>query len=256
MECKTPPRVTFTNLSTVPGLFHGVFTRQGGVSAPPYESLNVGVNGDAPEAVRENLERVKAAAGVEWLVASKQVHGVALEFIDEESVRGLEKRSPTLVAPPADALATNLSGLGLLIKIADCQSILLVDPESRIIANIHSGWRGSVLNIAGNTVNRLERFGLAPSRTLAAVSPSLGPCCAEFINFEREIPEEFWPFRVGPHHFDFWAITRSQLLAAGLLEEHIECAARCTVCEKSEYFSYRGEHETGRMASVLGWKRS
>jgi polyphenol oxidase len=249
-----PPRVTFGNLSRVPGLFHGVFTRRGGVSEPPYESLNVAWNNeDSPGAVRENLTRVKSAARVEWLATSRQVHGDALHFLDEP--QKLEVLAPTLLAPPADALATNLAGLGLLIKIADCQSIMLVDPESRIIANIHSGWRGSVLNIAGKTVRRLEGLGLNPARTLAAVSPWLGPCCAEFANYKKEIPEEFWPFRTGPVHFDFWAITRSQLRAAGIAEENIEFAAKCTVCEKSEFFSYRGEGETGRLASVIGWKR-
>lgn len=253
---KSPPRLTFKNLSRVPGLVHGVFTRRGGVSEPPYESLNVAWNdGDSPEAVRENLSRVKEAAGVERLVSSRQVHGDLLNFIDEESAKKLEARPPMLVSPPADALATKLSGLGLLIKVADCQSILLVDPQSRIIANIHSGWRGSVLNIAAKTVRRLESFGLNPAATLAAVSPSLGPCCAEFVNYKREIPERLWPFRVGSVHFDFWAVTRSQLTAAGLREESIEFAAKCTVCGKSDFFSYRGEGQTGRMASIIGWKR-
>jgi copper oxidase (laccase) domain-containing protein len=132
---------------------------------------------------------------------------------------------------------------------------LLVDPESRIIANIHSGWRGSISNIAGKTVRALERLGLNPAKTLAAVSPSLGPCCAEFVNFKREIPEEFWSFRSGPLHFDFWALTRAQLSEAGIGEQNMEFAARCTVCEKSEFFSYRGEGKTGRMASVIGWKQ-
>lgn len=256
ISTKNPPRLTFKNLSGVAGLVHGVFTRRGGVSAPPYESLNVAWNnGDSNGAVLENLTRVKEAAGVESVVSSNQVHGDSVYFIDEEAAKKLENRPPTLVAPPTDALATNLSGLGLLIKIADCQSILLVDPRSRIIANIHSGWRGSVLNIAGSAVRRLERFGLNPAATLAAVSPSLGPCCAEFVNYKGEIPEKFWPFRVGPLHFDFWAVTRSQLTAAGLSDENIEFAAKCTVCGKSEFFSYRGEGETGRMASIIGWKR-
>ncbi len=256
ISIENPPRLTFKNLSRVEGLVHGVFTRHGGVSATPYESLNVAWNnGDSPEAVGENLARVKNSTGAEWLVTSRQLHGDLVNFIDEQTAQKLEARPPTLVSPPGDALATNLSGLGLLIKIADCQSILLVDPQSRIIANIHSGWRGSVLDIAGKTVRRLERFGLNPATTLAAVSPSLGPCCAEFVNYKREIPEKFWPFRVGPLHFDFWAITRSQLTAAGLGEQNIEFAAKCTVCGKSDFFSYRGEGTTGRMASIIGWKR-
>jgi len=248
--------VTFRNLSAIPGLVHGVFTRHGGVSLPPYDSLNVSwSNGDSPGAVAENLRRIKKAAGLESLVSSRQVHGDSLNFIDKGSAGMLEARAAALIAPPGDALATNLSGLGLVIKIADCQSILLVDPESRIIANVHSGWRGSVRNIAGKTVRYLEeRFGLNPKGTLAAVSPSLGPCCAEFVNYRKEIPERFWSFQVRPRYFDFWAITREQLKAAGISEANVEFAAKCTVCGKAQFFSYRGEGPTGRMASLIGWK--
>ena len=256
IEVQSPPRLTFKNLSGVPGLVHGVFTRRGGVSMPPYESLNASwSNGDSPGAVLENLTRIKNAIGLEKLVSSRQFHGDSINFIDKESARGLEERPPLLIAPPADALATNLPGIGLVIKIADCQSIFLADPQSRIIANIHSGWRGSIRNIAGKTVNYLsERFGLNPAGTLATVSPSLGPCCAEFINYRIEIPEKLLSFQVRPTYFDFWAITRDQLTSAGIREENIEFSQRCTVCGKAEFFSYRGEGRTGRMATVIGWK--
>ncbi|MGA2400372.1 MAG: polyphenol oxidase family protein [Syntrophobacteraceae bacterium] len=250
------PFLTFRNLSGVPGLLHGVFTRRGGVSLPPFESLNASwSNGDSPGAVQENLTRIKNAIGLERLVSGRQFHGDSINFIGNESARSLHERPPLLIAPPADALATDLPGLGLVIKIADCQSIFLADPQSRVIANIHSGWRGSVLNIAAKTVQYLrDRFGLNPAATFAAVSPSLGPCCAEFANYRREIPQKFWSFQVRPEYFDFWAITRHQLTSAGIRGENIEFAARCTVCGKAEFFSYRGEGPTGRMAAVIGWK--
>ncbi len=250
------PCLTFKNLSPVSGLVHGVFTRHGGVSLPPYESLNVSWNnGDRPEAVLENLKRIRAASGFERLVSSRQLHGDCLNFIDKESAEKLEERPHGLIAPPGDAIATNIAGLGLLIKIADCQSILLVDPKSRIIANIHCGWRGSVQNIAGKSIRQLaDRFGLNPAETLAAVSPSLGPCCAEFLNYRREIPEELWTFKVRPEYFDFWAITREQIRAAGVPEGNIEFAGKCTVCGKADLFSYRAEGRTGRLASIIGWK--
>ena len=83
------PCLTFGNLSGVPGLVHGVFTRHGGVSLPPYESLNVSWgNGDSPGAVLENLTRIKNATGLERLVSSRQFHGDAVNFIDKESVEG------------------------------------------------------------------------------------------------------------------------------------------------------------------------
>jgi len=256
LRAESPVRLTFKNLSRVLGLVHGVFTRHGGVSLPPYDSLNVsGDDGDRPEAVLENLTRIRNAAGLERLVSARQRHGDLLSFIDKGFVERLDGRPHAIVAPPADALATDVAGTGLLIKIADCQSILLADPKSRIIANIHCGWRGSVQNIAGKTVRHLkERYGLNPAETLAAVSPSLGPCCAQFINHRREIPEEFRPFQVRPEYFDFWAISRRQLMAAGICDANIEFSEKCTACGRADFFSYRAEGRTGRMASIIGWK--
>lgn len=251
-----PPYLTFKILSEVPGLTHGIFTRHGGVSSPPYDSLNASwSNGDSPESVRENFYRINSALGFQKLVTSRQVHGDRINFISEDVLSVSEIRPPLLIAPSGDALATSLPGVGLVIKIADCQSIFLVDPETRILANIHCGWRGSVQNIARKTVDYLrQRFGCNPGRLLAAVGPSLGPCCAEFRNYRDELPPELWSFQVRPEFFDFWAITRHQLTSAGIAPENIEIAGRCTVCEKTDFFSYRGERAKGRMAAVIGWR--
>jgi hypothetical protein len=251
-----PPRLTFKNLSKVPGLVHGVFTRHGGVSLPPYDSLNVSWSGgDRPEAVFENLTRIKNASGLERLVSARQSHGDSMIFVDNKNSAGTNGRPEALILSPADALATDIAGIGLLIKVADCQSILLVDPASRVIANIHSGWRGSIQNIAGKTISRLKkRYGLNPAETLAAISPSLGPCCAQFINYRSEIPDKFHSFEVRPEYFDFWAISRRQLIAAGINIANIEISEKCTVCGRADYFSYRAERQTGRMASLIGWK--
>jgi len=251
-----PVRHNFENLSKVPGLVHGVFTRHGGVSRHPYATLNTAWNnGDAPEAVRENLLRVKAAMGVEHLAASKQTHGVAIHVVDEEGLTRATEREPVLFTPPGDALVTMLRGVGLLIKIADCQAIFLVDPVQGVIANVHCGWRGSVARIPEKVVTFLsDRFGTNPENLLAGISPSLGPCCAEFRNYAEELPASFRSFQARTQHFDFWAISRWQLLRAGLRPDHIEIANRCTVCESEDFFSYRGEKTTGRNAAVLAWR--
>ena len=246
---------TFQNLSRVPALVHGVFTRHGGVSREPYATLNVAWNnGDAPEAVRENLLRVKSALGVEQLVSSYQTHGDTIHVVDDECLARATVRHPILLAPPGDALVTDRRGVGLLIKIADCQAIFLVDPKRGVIANVHCGWRGSTGEVPGKVVAFLQdRFGCRPQDLLAGISPSLGPCCAEFKNYAEELPTSFWLFQTRPSYFDFWAITRWQLVRAGMRPEHIEVANRCTVCETSTFFSYRGEKTTGRNAAVLAW---
>jgi polyphenol oxidase len=228
------------------------------MSRPPYASLNVGwSNGDQPEAVRHNLNLVRETLGLNGLIGTFQVHGDIVHSIDEPMVVAAERSATPLQAPPGDALITRIRGIGLLIKIADCQAIFLVDPAREVIANVHCGWRGNVKNILGKIVRFLEsEFGCRPSELLAGISPSLGPCCAEFINFRRELPQTFWNFQPTPRHFDLWAISRRQLLEAGLQPENIEFAGRCTVCEHEHFFSYRAEKITGRMAAVIGWNRT
>ena len=257
-EIEQPIRHTFRNLSLVPNLAHGVFTRHGGVSRQPYATLNAAWNnGDAPESVRENLLRVKSAIGVEQLAASYQTHGDTIHVVDEDCLARATVRHPVLLTPPGDILVTRLRGVGLLIKIADCQAIFLVDPVQEVIANVHCGWRGSAMDVPAKVVAFLcDQFGSRPQDILAGISPSLGPCCAEFRNYAEELPTSLWSFQTKSSYFDFWAITRWQLMRAGLRPDRIEVANRCTVCESRDFFSYRGEKTTGRNAAVLAWRKN
>jgi copper oxidase (laccase) domain-containing protein len=99
-----------------------------------------------------------------------------------------------------------------------------------------------------------QHFGCHPGAILAGIGPSLGPCCAEFINYKAEIPKEFWCYKDPDDHFDFWAISSDQLLNAGVLAKHIESSQICTRCRTDEFFSYRAEKTTGRFAAVIGLK--
>ncbi len=170
-------------LAGLPEVVHGFFTRQGGVSTGAYDSLNVSLAvGDRREAVAENLGRMRQALGLAELASAAQVHGGRAAVITSPD--------QALVAdiPEVDILVTTVPGLGLLIKQADCQAVMFYDPVNRVVANVHCGWRGQVDNILGETVGLLQsRFGTRPSDLYAAVGPSLGPCCAEFKNFRREI---------------------------------------------------------------------
>jgi copper oxidase (laccase) domain-containing protein len=100
-----------------------------------------------------------------------------------------------------------------------------------------------------------EQYGSNPADLLAAISPSLGPCCAEFINYKKELPEVFYTFMLSGDHFDFWQISRYQLCCAGLVESHIRTVGICTCCSP-DYFSYRRASRTdggvtGRNCSVI-----
>jgi YfiH family protein len=150
-----------------------------------------------------------------------------------------------------DALVTQERGRGLVIQHADCQATIFYDPQKQVVANVHSGWRGNVQNIYASLVRFLqENFGCASANLLVGISPSLGPCCAEFRNFEVELPREFWPFQVRPTYFNLWEIARHQLMEAGILAHHIEIASICTCCSAG-YHSYRRDKTQQRHTTVV-----
>ena len=233
---------------------HAMFSRQGGVSAAPFTGLNLSLSvGDDPAAVSQNREKVKRHLNVQYLASAVQVHG--------DQVAVVENITCDQEYKDIDALISGQKGVGLLIQQADCQAVLLHDPQRKVIGAVHSGWKGSVANIIAKTVRAMqENFGTLPDDLRAVISPSLGPCCAEFVHYEKELPASFHQWQVTDNHFDFWAISRWQLREAGLRNDHIEAIEICTLCTK-DFFSYRrakttvdlrgGSGVTGRNGSVI-----
>ncbi len=216
----------------------------GGPDRPPYGAFNLGLNGDDPGAVARNRERLRAVLGLKELAQVKQVHGTRMV-----AIQGGEP-SP---AGEADGLMTDRPGVGLLIKQADCQAVALWAP-GRAVANFHVGWRGNRAGFPGRAVAEFcARYGLAPGELSAAIAPSLGPCCAEFVNYRREWPEEFWRYLVKGDHLDLWTLTRDQLAAAGVDPARIHLAGVCTKCGPGFYSHRRGEK--GRFATVVALAR-
>ena len=235
----------FEQLAAFPQLQHALFTRDGGVSQTPYNSLNVAFSvGDQKKAVTQNRQRIADCLEIFPPIYCKQTHG------DDVVIASTEMRGH---APQGDALVTDKIGLFLAIQVADCQSVMLYDPMGHVVANIHSGWRGSILNIVGKTVQMMKQMGSRPQDIIAGIGPSLGPCCAEFINFRRELPETIHPYQIRQNHFDFWQLSVDQLAGQGILSDHIEQSRTCTRCNKL-FFSYRREKTTGRFATVIGIK--
>jgi YfiH family protein len=229
---------------------HIFFNRHGGVSRGCFDSLNAARSvGDSPDHVRENLGIIKEQCGVNVLITAHQIHGDIIAVIDSDV-------DSDRCVDGVDALITNQQGVGLAVQLADCQGVLLHDPVHSVVAAIHCGWRGSVIGIIDKTVKKMGLvFGSDPINLHAFVSPSLGPCCAEFIHYKKELPCDFHAFQVKPHYFDFWKISRYQLTGAGLVGEHIEVAGICTSCS-NDYYSYRracrdGDGRTGRHCAVI-----
>ncbi len=224
--------------------------RHGGVSQPPFHSLNLSYGvGDDVHSVTVNRKRFKARLAVEHLLSAKQVHGNAIFIATEHLRKDLEVEG-------YDALLTDRVGLGLMIQQADCQAVTLFDPTHPAIAAIHCGWKGSVLNILGKTVQAMTaHYGSPPATLQATISPSLGPCCAEFIHHALELPSSFLAFQQEENYFDFWEISKMQLILAGLDVDNIRIAGQCTSCS-TDYFSYRrsccqADGKTGRCATGI-----
>lgn len=242
------PCFQFPGLSAHDELAHAVYTRHGGVSEPPYLSLNVScATGDRMERVAINLQRIQQTLGARRLVGMKQVHGTRIVVLSAAQDPGPE-------ADPfqADAMVTNLPGVALMVKQADCQAVILFDPEKKVIANVHCGWRGNTSNLLGRVIETMRTaFGCIPANLRAAIGPSLGPCCAEFTTYEALFPDSFRRYMVRRNYFDLWEISRRQLIQAGLRDDRIETAGVCTRCRTDLFFSYRGEGTTGRFATAV-----
>lgn len=246
---------TFPGLLQCNGLVHGVFTRDGGCSDPPFNSLNIGMAvGDAPEMVTQNRNAIAGCLNDADMVFLRQTHGDDVAIFDKDGPHASLPESPPI---PADAMISNIRGKMLAIQVADCQAVMLHDPVKQVVANVHAGWRGSVRNIPGNCLKIMKtRFGCRPSDIIAGIAPSLGPCCNEFIHYQTEIPETFWRYKDRRHHVDFWAITRDQLAAEGVLPKNIELPNLCTRCNDHVFFSYRKTNRTGRFVAIIGLKPS
>ncbi len=249
-ECSTNI-CSFTGFETH-AVRYGFFDRHNGVSKEPFSSRNIGLTvGDKPESVIKNRELIRDALGVRYLLTGRQTHGERV-FVLEDSL------TDNLEVDDFDALITQQRNVGLAIQHADCQAILLYDPENAAVGAVHSGWRGSVINVLEKTVSAMNRaFNTNPSSLQAVISPSLGPCCAEFVSYASELPHAFTEFMVEgrDNMFDFWQISKKQLTDCGLKESAIRLPTICTSCS-DDYFSYRracrtGTGVTGRNCSVI-----
>ncbi len=267
----------FPKLAQRSGIRHGIFTRNNGESIGSFRSLNVSFGvGDDHRNVIKNRKIISRCLEANTLVFADQVHGIRVVAFEKDKHTNTVNKTDGYVAGDnsdifynrtgdfdseserrlqGDALVTNIHNTFLVIQVADCQSILLYDPGRHVVANVHSGWRGSINNIIGRTIGVMERrFDCAPGDIIAGIGPSLGPCCAEFVNYKDEIPKTFWKYKDDRDHFDFWSASQDQLGEAGVLTQNVDLSQLCTKCNPDRFFSFRGEGNTGRFAVIIGLK--
>ena len=245
---------TFSAFSVFEDIRHAIFTRNNGISSGDYNSLNAGLSvGDKKESVVINRKAIARCMDTQKLVFANQIHETGILVFKKNDTKPSSTPGEHFLS--GDAMITDVPGKFLAIQLADCQGILLVDPQNKVIANVHSGWRGSIKNILGTCVKSMKiEFGCRPENIYAGISPSLGPCCSEFIHYQPEIPEEYWRYKNASDYFDFWKISFHQLLNAGLSLQNIEISNICTKCNSHLFFSFRKKNQTGRFVSVIGLK--
>lgn len=228
------------------------------MSDPPYSSLNFSAsNGDDPDDVKENWRIFKRSAGIhgKTVITMIQVHGDRVLVADESGGKN---------AGEGDAIVTETPGVLLGILTADCVPVLIVDPDRRIAAAVHAGWKGTLSGILPKTIGLIrERFGTRPLDLSFAVGPSIGPCCYEvgadvYDRFEtqwgRECVCAWRPGGKGKGFLDLREINTLLLEREGVPRERIAQAGPCTACAKHDFFSHRGEAgKTGRQLSYVGW---
>jgi YfiH family protein len=229
------------------GFRHGFTTRAGGVSALPFDALNLGWKwGDDSASVDENHHRLLAASGASTILRASQVHGVRI-------LRVRRSDDPaTLAGEKADGLCTDESGLGLSVHVADCTPILMACERTGACAALHAGWRGTVAGMARAGVEAMvSEFGCRPADLHVALGPCIGSCCfevgAEVVDaFTAAMPGSGYSgviVRVAGHkpHIDLRCFHRSELEAAGVSREKIDVSPDCTLCDaERRFYSFRG----------------
>ena len=245
----------FNHFSREKSLIHAVSQKKRGEAYSFSLALHTGEEEREIVANRRNLARLLSVDEASVFVIANQTHSNHVCIIDKKEMRGWEKLEDAV--EDCDALVTDRENVIVTILTADCVPILLYDPVKRVVAAIHAGWRGTEGEIAMKTIDAMKRrFDTDPSDILAGVAPAIGKCCYEV---GEDVASHFSAYsdaidRHGEKSMlDLPGINKRQMLAAGILKEHIEMSGICTACEVETFFSYRREQGcSGRFMSMIG----
>lgn len=254
--------LTFPKLAAA-GVRHGFSTRMGGVSKGYLGTMNLSfTRGDREENVRENFRRIADAIGFreEQLVFSAQVHETKIRKVTAANRgEGITKET----APGIDGLATDEADVPLYTSYADCVPLLFYDPQKKVVAMAHSGWRGTAARIGAKMVHFMEKeYGSRADNIIAAVGPSICRKCYEVSEdvaqaFREAFRPEQFPLLFdekgqGKYQLDLWEANRIILTEAGILPEHLDVTDLCTCCNHDKLFSHRASHgKRGNMGCFM-----
>ncbi len=240
---------------------HGFSTRNGGVSEGIFSSLNLGMNrGDDPENVKENYRRFLSSCKIKTdrFVCGEQVHGNTVLIVNSKDAR-MPYGYQTLFN--ADGYVTSDKEVPLVIFTADCIPLLMADEKAGVIAAVHSGWRGTVLDIEKNAIEKMTLLGASAENIKACIGPAIGKCCFEVGNDVIEEVEAllknsastFYKKKEnGKYMLDLKGVLKKCLIGNGITEDHIEIIKDCTMCMPQKYWSHRFTGgERGSQAAVI-----
>ena len=250
---------TDVHLAALFGIRVAFSERSGGVSGPPFDSLNLAAHvGDDPRAVDENRRRLLAALGLEEcasrLTTSAQVHGDHIaEVAGDLAGRGASAVDAYGPIPDSDALWTRAPNTPLLMCFADCVPVVLValapDPA---VAVVHAGWRGALVSLPGSAATALARtIGCGTDAILAYVGPHIGACCYEVgAEITSHFTARFGTIAAADGRLDLNAVVCADLVGAGVASDRIARVGDCTLDCSDRYYSYRSSRVTDRKSVV------
>ena len=240
---------------------HAVFTRIGGISPEPWDTLNVGgLVGDDPERVIENRNRAFESIGRRpgSIYDVWQVHG-------RDIVCSTRPRPIDRTHLKADAILTDQAGVTLFMRFADCVPIILYDPFKGVVGLVHAGWQGTVIRVISETIRVMETNYKSRAQDIrAAIGPAI---CARHYEVGAEVVLQVkrsfgadstgllndgnGKLDPGKAYFDLWEANRLLLEQAGV--RRIEMSGICTACHLEDWYSHRGENgQTGRFGVLIG----
>lgn len=249
----------FQSMRNIPELNHALTTRRGGVSRQKYSTLNLGFHvGDDEENVRQNRILLAKALGYEAadLVAARQPHGARAHLVSLND-RGRGALEFASAVPDCDALVVSQKQLPVLIQVADCAPILIVDETQKVLAAVHAGWRGAVGKIVSKTITKMrDEFGTDPGNLRVGIGPCL---CTECFEVGEEVaqlaPQSGVILGHRKPHLDLRAILIGDALTVGAKQHRIETLPHCPRCENQTFFSHRAQNGTaGRFGLVAWWQ--
>ncbi len=248
---------------------HGFSTRMGGVSTLSHtRTMNLSFNlGDDDATVRENMKRFCSYTETSYsaLVGSPQFHTAEVRYVTEENaLEGIERENSS----PSDGFVTDIPGVSLLIRMADCTPLLFYgtkDSGEPIVSAVHAGWKGTVNGIGANAVSKMVKLGADPSKIRVAIGQCIHSCHFEVKEDFRDSVKNIRGLEFAEKHIsenegklfaDLVLMNVTILKEAGIDENHIDISPYCSNCDPEVFHSHRATGgKRGTMGAIIGIKK-